>query len=103
MREVSEAAAMARSLIHKRVRQLRASAVKPSLRSASDKNQKIMADNTQQTAVQNHENPTTRNSSPVKVIQQPSKGFSSLFYFLLSKSSQLMIFLFYFQLTLPNI
>ncbi|KAK0593394.1 hypothetical protein LWI29_035943 [Acer saccharum] len=71
MQEVSEAAAIARSFVHKRVRQLRASAVKPSQPTAVGKSQHIMANNAQKNAVENHEHPTTRrNSSPVKVIKQ---------------------------------
>ncbi|KAI9157709.1 hypothetical protein LWI28_026711 [Acer negundo] len=71
MQEVSEAAAIARSFVHKRVRQLRASAVKPSQPTAVGKRQHIMANNAQKNAVENREHPTTRrNSTPVKVIKQ---------------------------------
>ncbi|KAH7543693.1 hypothetical protein JRO89_XS15G0001300 [Xanthoceras sorbifolium] len=70
MREVSEAAAIARSFVHKRVRQLRASAVKPSQPTAAGKSQHIMANNAQKNSVENCENPTRRNSSPAKVIKQ---------------------------------
>ncbi|KAK3228430.1 hypothetical protein Dsin_000311 [Dipteronia sinensis] len=71
MQEVSEAAAIARSFVHKRVRQRRASAVKPSQPTAVGKRQHIMANDAQKNAVENREHPTTRrNSSPVKVIKQ---------------------------------
>lgn len=73
MREISEAAAMARSLVHKRARQLRASAAQPSQPTKVGKSQQIFASNSQQTTVKKTEHPTT--SSPaIKVIKKPATG-----------------------------
>ncbi|KAJ0046436.1 hypothetical protein Pint_05436 [Pistacia integerrima] len=69
MREISEAAAMARSLVHKRARQLRAPAAQPSQPAKVGKSQQIFASNSQQTNVRKSEHPAT--SSPaVKVIKK---------------------------------
>ncbi|XP_044497955.1 endonuclease MutS2 isoform X4 [Mangifera indica] len=62
MREVSEAAAMARSIVHKRARQLRALAAQPSQPTKVGKSQHIFVSNSQQTTVKKNEHPTT--SSP---------------------------------------
>ncbi|KAJ0102601.1 hypothetical protein Patl1_05535 [Pistacia atlantica] len=69
MREITEAAAMARSLVHKRARQLRAPAAQPSQPTKVGKSQQIFASNSQQTNVRKSEHPAT--SSPaVKVIKK---------------------------------
>ena len=73
MREVSEAAAVARSLLHKKVRQLRSSATRPSQPTAADKSQHASATSNQHTAADINERPTTSESKhPAKVAQQSS-------------------------------
>ncbi|RVW60908.1 Endonuclease MutS2 [Vitis vinifera] len=73
MREVSEAAGVARSLLHKKVRQLRSSATRPSQPTAADKSQHASATSNQHTAADINERPTTSESKhPAKVAQQSS-------------------------------
>lgn len=73
MREVSEAAGVARSLLHKKVRQLRSSATRPSQPTAADKSQHASATSNQHTAADTNERPTTSESKhPAKVAQQSS-------------------------------
>lgn len=73
MREVSEAAAMARSLVHKRARQLRALAAQPSQPTKVGKSQQIFVSNSQQTTVKKNEHPTT--SSPaIEFIEKSAIG-----------------------------
>ncbi|KAJ9679870.1 hypothetical protein PVL29_021700 [Vitis rotundifolia] len=73
MREVSEAAAVGRSLLHKKVRQLRSSATQPSQPTAADKSQNASATSNQHTAADINERPTTSESKhPAKVGQQSS-------------------------------
>lgn len=77
MREVSEAAAVARSLLHKKVRQLRSSATRPSQPTAADKSQHASATSNQHTAADINERPTTSESKhPAKVAQQSSSGIT---------------------------
>lgn len=77
MREVSEAAGVARSLLHKKVRQLRSSATRPSQPTAADKSQHASATSNQHTAADINERPTTSESKhPAKVAQQSSSGIT---------------------------
>lgn len=76
MREVSEAAAIARSLLHKKVRQLRSSATPPSRPIASDKNQHASATSNQHSTEDTNERPTSASTHSVKVAQQSPPGIS---------------------------
>ncbi|XP_027369144.1 uncharacterized protein LOC113874979 [Abrus precatorius] len=79
MRDVSEAAAMARSIIHKKVRELDASAKQPSQNNKTIKISHPSATNKSQTAAYNKE-PTIadRSASAVKVFNQSSSDKSEL-------------------------
>ena len=75
MRDVSEAAAMARSILHKKVRQLGASAKQPSKPNKAIKSSQSSATKDSPTAVDNKElTIADRNASAVKNINQSSSG-----------------------------
>ncbi|CAJ1970580.1 unnamed protein product [Sphenostylis stenocarpa] len=75
MRDVSEAAAMARSILHKKVRELDASAKQPSQNIKTISSSHFSATNKSQTAADNKV-PTVadRSTSAVKVFKQSSSG-----------------------------
>ncbi|XWS50244.1 hypothetical protein CRYUN_Cryun12cG0071700 [Craigia yunnanensis] len=73
MQELSEAAAVARSTIHKKARQLRTSAMKQSQLSKASKH--TLASNYKHaTAVETEQQTTNLSSSSVQVIKQPQSG-----------------------------
>ena len=75
MREISEAAAMARSILHKKARQLRASAIQSSQPSPADKSQHILAINGQQTMAEYTEPPMAyKSASFLEDIKQSQSG-----------------------------
>jgi len=73
MRDVSEAAAMARSILHKKVRELDISAKQPSQNIKTISSSHLSATNKSQTA-ENNKKPTVadRSTSAVKVFSQSS-------------------------------
>jgi hypothetical protein len=75
MRDVSEAAAMARSILHKKVRELDASAKKTSQYSKAIKSSQVSTTNNLRTAPDNKKTTITdRSPSDVKKIGKSSKG-----------------------------
>ncbi|KAG8476402.1 hypothetical protein CXB51_033230 [Gossypium anomalum] len=70
MRELSEAAAVARSTLHKKVRQLRTSTMKQSQLSKASK-RKLENNYKHATAVENEPQGTNMSSSSIQVIKQP--------------------------------
>uniref|UniRef100_A0A2N9HQI8 DNA mismatch repair proteins mutS family domain-containing protein n=1 Tax=Fagus sylvatica TaxID=28930 RepID=A0A2N9HQI8_FAGSY len=79
MREISEAAAMARSILHKKARQLRASAIQSSQPSPADKSQHILAINGQQTMAEYTEPPMAyKSASFLEDIKQSQSEKSQL-------------------------
>lgn len=70
MRELSEAAAVARSTLHKKVRQLRTSTMKQSQLSKASK-RKLANNYKHATAVENEPQGTNMSSSSIQVIKQP--------------------------------
>ncbi|KAM4068542.1 hypothetical protein ACB094_12G020800 [Castanea mollissima] len=71
MREISEAAAMARSILHNRARQLRASAIQSSQPTPADKSQHALAINRQHTMAEYTEHPMAyKSASFIEDIKQ---------------------------------
>lgn len=73
MRELSEAAAVARSTLHKKVRQLRTSTMKQSQLSKASKC-KLANNYNHATAVENEPQSTNTSSSSIQVIKPPQSG-----------------------------
>ncbi|KAG2391640.1 uncharacterized protein HKW66_Vig0125990 [Vigna angularis] len=75
MRDVSEAAAMARSILHKKVRELDVSAKQPPQNIKTISSSHLSATNKSQTAANNRESVVAdRNTAAVKVFSQSSSG-----------------------------
>ncbi|XP_014504858.1 uncharacterized protein LOC106764929 [Vigna radiata var. radiata] len=75
MRDVSEAAAMARSILHKKVRELDVSAKQPPQNIKTISSSHLSATNKSQTAANNRESAVAdRNTSAVKVFSESSSG-----------------------------
>nr|POE58045.1 hypothetical protein CFP56_76796 [Quercus suber] len=79
MREISEAAAMARSILHNKVRQLRASAIQSSQPTPAHKSQHALAINRQQTMAEYTEPPMAyKSASFIEDIKQTPSEKSQL-------------------------
>lgn len=80
MREISELAAIARSILHKKVRQLRASVAQPSRSNATadSSQQSLVATNIQHnTTVDNSQIPvTTKTANSTDTIRNPQSGIT---------------------------
>ena len=75
MREISEAAAMARSILHNKVRQLRASAIQSSQPTPTHKSQHALAINRQHTMAEYTEPPMAyKSASFIEDIKQTPSG-----------------------------
>lgn len=75
MREISEAAAVARSALHKKVRQLRASAIQSSRETPASKIQHTLAINSQHDTAEYNEPPVAyKSTSFVEDIKQSQSG-----------------------------
>lgn len=75
MREISEAAAVARSTLHKKVRQLRASAIQSSRKTPASKIQHTLAINSQHDTAEYNEPPVAyKSTSFVEDIKQSQSG-----------------------------
>ena len=72
--EVSEAAAVARSLLHKKARQLRSSGTRPSQPSTADKSQHESETSNQHREEDVKESPTSVSKHSVKVARQSTSG-----------------------------